>query len=44
MKQPFDIFWFGETGRNWIEAVDTLETAKAHIEGAASILRQLRRA
>ena len=32
MKQPFDIFWFGETGRNWIEAVDTLETAKAHIE------------
>src|ERR1700716_3287429 len=32
MKQPFDIFWFGETGRNWIEAVDTLEIAKAHIE------------
>ena len=32
MKQPFDIFWFGETGRNWIEAADTLEIAKAHIE------------
>ena len=31
MKQPFDIFWFGETGRNWIEAVDTLEIAKAHM-------------
>ena len=32
MKQPFDIFWFGDTGRNWIEAVDTLEIAKAYIE------------
>jgi hypothetical protein len=47
MKQPFDIFWFGETGRNWIEAVDTLEIAKAHIEklppvfsGSYSVLDQ----
>lgn len=32
MKKPFDIFWFGENGPNWIETVDTLETARAHIE------------
>lgn len=32
MKKPFDIFWFGEDGPTWIEAVDTLEIAKAHIE------------
>jgi len=32
MKKPFDIFWFGENGPNWIEAVDTLEIAKALIE------------
>jgi len=32
MKQPLDIFWFGETARNWIEAVDTLAIAKVHIE------------
>jgi hypothetical protein len=31
MKKPFDIFWFGESGPNWIEAVETLETAEAHI-------------
>jgi hypothetical protein len=28
----FDIFWFDEDGPTWIEAVDTLEIAKAHIE------------
>ena len=28
MKERFDIFWFGENGPNWIEAVETLETAK----------------
>jgi hypothetical protein len=32
MKQPFDIFWFRENGPKWIEAVETLETAKKHIE------------
>jgi hypothetical protein len=32
MKKPFDIFWFGENGPNWIEAVETLETAKSNIE------------
>jgi hypothetical protein len=32
MKKPFDIIWFGESGPNWIEAVETLEAAKAHIE------------
>jgi hypothetical protein len=32
MKKPFDIVWFGESGPSWIEAVETLETAKAHIE------------
>jgi hypothetical protein len=32
MNKPFDIFWFGENGPNWIEAVDTLEIARAHIE------------
>jgi hypothetical protein len=32
MKKPFDIFWFGESGPNWIEAVDTLEAAKARID------------
>jgi hypothetical protein len=32
MKKPFDILWFGDNGPSWIEAVDTLETAKAHIE------------
>jgi hypothetical protein len=37
MKQPFDIFWFEETGRNWIEAVDTLEIAKAHIEKLSQV-------
>ena len=28
----FDIFWFGEKGAIWIEAVDTLEIAKLRIE------------
>jgi hypothetical protein len=32
MQKPFDIFWFGDNGPNWIEAVDTLEAAKAHLE------------
>jgi hypothetical protein len=32
MNKPFDIFWFGENGPNWIEAVDTLETARSHID------------
>jgi len=32
MRKAFDIFWFGENGPNWIEAVETLESAKAHIE------------
>ena len=32
MKKPFDIFWFGDNGPNWIKTVDTLEIAKAHIE------------
>jgi hypothetical protein len=32
MKKRFDIFWFGENGPNWIEAVETLQTAKEQIE------------
>jgi hypothetical protein len=32
MEKPFDIFWFGDNGPSWIEAVETLEVAKAHIE------------
>jgi hypothetical protein len=32
MRKRFDIFWFGENGPNWIEAVETLETAKGQIE------------
>ena len=32
MRKVFDIFWFGENGPNWIEAVETLESAKADIE------------
>jgi hypothetical protein len=28
----FDIFWFGEKGAIWVEAVDTLEIAKVRIE------------
>lgn len=31
MKNRFDIFWFGENGPNWIEAVETLEVAQARI-------------
>jgi hypothetical protein len=32
MTKRFDIFWFGENGPNWIEGVETLETAKDQIE------------
>ena len=32
MPKRFDIFWFGENGPNWIDAVETLETAKDRIE------------
>jgi hypothetical protein len=32
MIKPFDIFWFGESGPTWIDAVETLETAKNRIE------------
>ena len=32
MEQPFDIFWFGEAGPNWVKAVESLESAKNHIE------------
>ena len=32
MKKRFDIFWLGDNGPTWIEAVETLETAKARIE------------
>ncbi len=32
MTKRFDIFWFGENGPNWIDAVETLETAKDQIE------------
>ena len=28
----FDIFWVGEKGAIWVEAVDTLEIAKVRIE------------
>ena len=30
--QRFDIFWFGNKDVRWVEAVDTLEIAKAHIK------------
>jgi len=32
MKKRFDIFWFGENGPNWIDAVETLQTAKEQTE------------
>ena len=32
MQKPFDIFWFGDNGPTWIEAVETLEAAQAHLE------------
>jgi len=32
MTKRFDIFWFGENGPNWINTVETLETAKDQIE------------
>jgi hypothetical protein len=47
MKKPFDIFWFGDNGPNWIETVETLEIAKARIEnlpqansGSYAVLKQ----
>ena len=32
MEKPFDIFWFGDSGPTWIDAVTTLEKAKVRIE------------
>src|ERR1700732_119476 len=32
MKNGFDMFWFGENGPNWVDAVETLQTAKEQIE------------
>lgn len=32
MNKRFDIFWFGENGPTFIEAVDTLELAEQRIE------------
>jgi hypothetical protein len=32
IAKRFDIFWFGEKGAIWVEAVDTLEIAKVRIE------------
>jgi len=32
MMKRFNIFWFGENGPNWVEAVETLQTAKEQIE------------
>jgi hypothetical protein len=32
MKKHFDIFWFGDGGPNWIDAVDTLGAANAQIQ------------
>ena len=32
MTKRFDIFWFGENGPNWIDSVETLETAKDQME------------
>jgi hypothetical protein len=31
-RKPFEIFWFGDNGPNWIETVDTLEIAKERIQ------------
>jgi hypothetical protein len=31
-EEALRYLWFGEDGPTWIEAVDTLEIAKAHIE------------
>jgi hypothetical protein len=31
--KDFDIFWLGENGPIWLEAIDTLETAKARFQG-----------
>ena len=31
MNHSYDILWFGESGPNWIEAVESMETAKARI-------------
>ena len=32
MDKHFDIFLFGDRGPTWIEAVETFEDAKLHIE------------
>lgn len=32
MDKRFDIFWFGEGGPTWVDAVATFESAKACIE------------
>jgi hypothetical protein len=47
MRKPFDIFWYGECGPTWIEAVETLEAARERIEklpqsnsGSYSVLDQ----
>ncbi|MDP9147977.1 MAG: hypothetical protein M3N22_09970 [Acidobacteriota bacterium] len=32
MEKPFDIFWFGDSGPSWVDAVSTLESARAYIE------------
>lgn len=31
VDRRFDIFWFGEGGATWVDAVSTLENAKARI-------------
>ncbi|HWZ24510.1 MAG TPA: hypothetical protein VN037_04460 [Verrucomicrobiae bacterium] len=32
MKKSVDIFWFGESGPVWVEAVRTMERAKACVD------------
>src|ERR1700675_4249626 len=32
MKNPDDIFWFGESGPVWVEAAQTMERAKACVD------------
>jgi hypothetical protein len=32
MKNPVDIFWFGESGPVWVEAAQTMEHAKACLD------------
>lgn len=31
MNDSYDILWFGENGPSWIEAVESMETAKARV-------------